>query len=211
MKGSLLILAVASAFLILLAGCASPQQPPVTPPVQQPPGQAPVSPPPGAGIGQQIRNCETAAGGSEILQCYGAIFQEGAYPPSVCEATGVKTARQACYVAYAASSNDVAGICTTNKEASDQDECIYAFGVQNRNAEDCGRIGNEMMRGGCYGTVAAALGDAGMCEDKGKGSSTVRDSCFALLGGLTGDSSVCGKVQNVSLRDSCNSYVEKSQ
>ncbi len=206
MKG-LLLLAIALAAFMLLFGCTGPQ--PTNPQSLQPmfPVNNSSSSPQLSTAEQQVRNCESISGNREILQCYEAIFQESPLGPGVCEATGVKTAREACYVAYAATSNDVAGICTTNREAADQDECFYAFGVQNKNAADCDKIQNDVMRGGCYGTVAASAGGSALCEEKGKNSSTVRDYCYALLGGMALDSAMCDKIQNETVRSSCKRYI----
>ena len=106
-----------------------------------------------------------------------------------------------------------------------QDICRVVFALEKSDPAVCDKVKTTDLKGGCYGMLAAKLGDADLCakapvdaRDKCYGeaasklgaeacenirSADQRDNCLANASSRLGDGSLCTKISGINQRDSC--------
>jgi hypothetical protein len=82
-----------------------------------------------------------------------------------------------------------------------KDDCLQNVGEVSLNPSICDRIQAEMQKDRCFSTVASATKNPLLCENVKKDSR--RDTCYTDFVALD-DFSVCDKITNEYLKNSCN-------
>jgi len=73
---------------------------------------------------------------------------------------------------------------------------------------DCEQVQNQDMRLVCYLNLAYELKDPGICDKIADRKN--KELCLGRVGVATGDSSLCNRMSNLSLRMQCLYAVERS-
>lgn len=83
-----------------------------------------------------------------------------------------------------------------------KDQCFYNIGEATKKEGYCGMINDERTKDKCYSKVAELNNNDALCEKIARDSR--KDSCYMNFV-LKGDYSVCGKLNNRYLKQSCES------
>ena len=93
-------------------------------------------------------------------------------------------------------------LCNQNDVPDLKDTCIRNIAEVQRNANYCIKIADQKIKDLCNANIAQSLNDKSLCD--GIISDGIRDSCYAnFFVPPNKDYSVCSKITNKNLRDSC--------
>ena len=100
------------------------------------------------------------------------------------------------------------GYCNKIEQLTFKSQCLTQVGAMSKDKGLCLGIEDDTSRDNCYMEIAKQAAQSGICSDISKESK--RDQCYMDFA-IKGDYSVCEKLVNKYLRQSCDSLKQLSE
>ncbi|MCX6778008.1 MAG: hypothetical protein NT157_03935 [Candidatus Micrarchaeota archaeon] len=132
-------------------------------------------------------------------ECYSRVAA-ASRDASICPTIAGEGVRDLCYYHIAEFRREPL-MCTNIGGARYRDDCYFSIAVSTRNVSNCEHIHHDDRKRWCYVEIAHAVRDAGVCE--GIENETYRDVCYQTIAEFTSDPTVCERMSAGAERDYC--------